>query len=137
MQTAKQLRIARSRSNGNHGIGNEELIGMSVRELNRRLRGVQPSEVSRLKQLRRMLKNRGYAANCREKRLTRKEELELERDALKREVGKLTKQNEKVKKELEKIHGDYENLRAYVVNGSSLATKVTLQVVPKIEPKLE
>jgi len=115
-------------------ITNDQLVMMSVRELNRRLRGVAPGEVSRLKQLRRTLKNRGYAANCREKRLTLKDELEIERDALKKEVQRLRKENEGTRKMMKEMMDDYEKLREHVVMGSHLKTKITLQVVPKSEP---
>jgi hypothetical protein len=55
-----------------------ELMRLSVRELNQKLAGHDRSLISALKQKRRTLKNRGYALNCRARRLRNQRQLEME-----------------------------------------------------------
>lgn len=109
-------------------INDDDLVMLSVRELNRRLRGVSSEEVRRLKQLRRTLKNRGYAANCREKRLSLKEQLEHEREELRDEVEKLQRENDRVRLDMETLQRRYEALQQHLKSG--ISTRATVQVVP-------
>lgn len=59
-------------------INDIELVQESVRELNAKLKklGLTKKQIVSMKQRRRILKNRGYAASCRVKRIEQKDNLE-------------------------------------------------------------
>lgn len=88
-------------------IGDEELIGLSVKDLNKLLKGKNKEQVLILKQRRRTLKNRGYAANCREKRLSQKDILENEKRALEEEIEQLQKDSTHMQKEVGEMNQKY------------------------------
>lgn len=66
-------------------LTNEQLTKYSVRQLNKIVTGFPRQTVAKLKQRRRTLKNRGYAQNCRHKRLDQKKNLERQNEQLQRE----------------------------------------------------
>ncbi|XP_026293212.1 transcription factor Maf-like [Frankliniella occidentalis] len=74
---------------GDDIISDEQLMSLTVRELNKKLHGYPRDEVVRLKQKRRTLKNRGYAQNCRSKRMHQRHELENTNRALVSQVRRL------------------------------------------------
>uniref|UniRef100_A0A3Q2Z138 Transcription factor MafG n=1 Tax=Hippocampus comes TaxID=109280 RepID=A0A3Q2Z138_HIPCM len=94
-------------------LTDDELVTMSVRELNQHLRGLTKEEILQLKQRRRTLKNRGYAASCRVKRVTQKEELEKQKAQLQQEVDKLANENASMRLELDALRSKYEALQTF------------------------
>lgn len=73
-------------------VDDDELVELPVRELNRRLQGLPKDQVQKLKQKRRTLKNRGYAQNCRSKRMAQRSELEVTNKTLEQQVAQLQRQ---------------------------------------------
>lgn len=71
---------------GDDLISDDLLLTLSVRELNKRLHGYPREDVTRLKQKRRTLKNRGYAQSCRTKRMQQRHELEIANRSLQDEL---------------------------------------------------
>jgi len=123
----KALKVKREPGENGTSLTDEELVTMSVRELNQHLRGLTKEEVVRLKQRRRTLKNRGYAASCRIKRVTQKEELERQRVELQQEVEKLASENASMRLELDALRSKYEALQTFartVARGPVTPTKV-------------
>lgn len=80
-------------------LNDEMLMTLSVRELNKRLHGCAREEIVRLKQKRRTLKNRGYAQNCRSKRLQQRQDLEQTNRSLQHELHRLKSELARVTQE--------------------------------------
>ncbi|XP_023584965.1 transcription factor MafG isoform X1 [Trichechus manatus latirostris] len=110
---SKPLKVKREPGENGTSLTDEELVTMSVRELNQHLRGLSKEEIIQLKQRRRTLKNRGYAASCRVKRVTQKEELEKQKAELQQEVEKLASENASMKLELDALRSKYEALQNF------------------------
>jgi hypothetical protein len=85
-------------------LTNEELTQNSVRQLNKLVAGFPKQTITKLKQRRRTLKNRGYAQNCRHKRLDQKNELERQNEQL-RDLSK------RQQEELDEAHEEITQLR--------------------------
>ena len=97
------------------GISDEELVNMPVRDLNRQLkmRGLTRDEIVRMKQRRRTLKNRGYAASCRTKRLEQKDDLESERSHVEVTMESLIEENMQIRDEISSLASKYEALKRF------------------------
>ncbi|KAL1494876.1 hypothetical protein ABEB36_010393 [Hypothenemus hampei] len=79
------------------------LMTLSVRELNKRLHGRPREEIIRLKQKRRTLKNRGYAQNCRSKRLQQRQDLEQTNRSLQNELHRTRSELARAIQELDRL----------------------------------
>ncbi|XP_075557638.1 transcription factor MafK-like [Dermacentor variabilis] len=96
-------------------MSDEELVHLSVRDLNRQLKasGLTRSEIVKMKQRRRTLKNRGYAASCRNKRLEQKDDLEGERAVVNQEITRLQEENKTLEGEVDNLRSKYSTLLDY------------------------
>lgn len=99
-------------------ISDDELVSISVRDLNRqlKLRGLSRDEIVRMKQRRRTLKNRGYAASCRIKRIEQKDELESEKSQEWRDMEVMQEEIGKMKDEMNTIRSRYEALKKFAIS---------------------
>uniref|UniRef100_A0A674PA34 Transcription factor MafG n=1 Tax=Takifugu rubripes TaxID=31033 RepID=A0A674PA34_TAKRU len=128
----KALKVKREPGENGTSLTDEELVTMSVRELNQHLRGLTKEEILQLKQRRRTLKNRGYAASCRVKRVTQKEELEKQKALLQQEVDKLANENASMRVELDALRSKYEALQTfniYILHGGGNCISTVLYCV--------
>ena len=101
-------------------LSDSALLKLSVKDLNVLLKSLPPDERLKLKKKRRILKNRGYAANCRTKRMSQKEVLEMEKEKLENDVKKLRQNNQMMRIKLESIRERFKDLQHYT---SVLKTK--------------
>ncbi|XP_013787852.1 transcription factor MafG-like isoform X2 [Limulus polyphemus] len=96
-------------------INDDELIRFSVRELNCHLKmcGLSRAEITKMKQRRRTLKNRGYAASCRNKRMEHNDELQQDKNDTFIEITKLKEENKKIQEDIDNIREKYEELKHF------------------------
>merc|ERR1719471_168498 len=88
-----------SKDSSSNIVDDIQLVTLSVRELNKRLHGYPREDVVKLKQKRRTLKNRGYAQNCRSKRLVQRQDLETNNRQLANSGERMRMQLEIVERE--------------------------------------
>lgn len=101
-------------------MSDDDLVTLCVRDLNRELKsaGLTRAEVMKMKQRRRTLKNRGYAASCRTKRIEQKDDLEGERLKVVDSIEGLKKDNLHLQNSIGAIKSKYEQLINYAIENN-------------------
>ena len=92
-------------------LSDEELIKLSVRDLNKLLSDLPIDKVKQIKYRRRTLKNRGYASICRERRMSLKDKLLIEKEQILGDASRLSEENQLLRNELKRIQ---QNMQALV-----------------------
>ncbi|XP_038217285.1 transcription factor MafK [Colias croceus] len=112
-------------------ISDDELVSISVRDLNRQLkmRGLTRDQIVRMKQRRRTLKNRGYAASCRIKRIEQKDELETEKSQEWHDMEAMQEENNRIRDEIEALRSKYDALKRFATM-KSIPLPADLDIIP-------
>jgi len=95
--------------NFNGIVTDDELASLNIKDLNRKLKekGLPKDTIEKLKQRRRTLKNRKYATDCREKKDTEVQSLEVSKDSEADHIDGLEKENEELRDKLSKLKSHY------------------------------
>ena len=93
-------------------ISDDDLVTLSVRELNKRLKALSRTEILRLKQRRRLLKNRGYAQKCRTRRVQQYKKLSDDNSDLYKEIDELKELNRLYQKQRDEYKSKYLKLKS-------------------------
>ncbi|XP_018319364.1 transcription factor MafB [Agrilus planipennis] len=91
-----------------YGLLDKVLVKLSVKDLNKRVQHLPKDEINLIKQRRRTLKNRGYAQNCRHKRVQQRQDLEELNRSLKDDLRR-------IKTELSAIIQERDHLRQKII----------------------
>lgn len=91
-------------------VKDQELLKLSVKDLNNLVRNLPKDAVKQIKRRRRTLKNRGYAYQCRQKRLEEKSKLETSKDMLERNYTTMVEQLKRLTAERDQYKHQCESL---------------------------
>lgn len=105
----------------------KELLELSVKEINRllKVRGLSEQEITRVKNRRRTLKNRGYAQHSRLRRIQTKRDLEKEKSSLLQELVEVQQQLDLVRGERDAYKNRYLSLYTEVSKMAGKPPKVS------------
>ena len=97
------------------GLTDAKLVTLSTKALNKILKSKKLSnlQMREIKKHRRKLKNRGYAASCRTKRLDNKSDLEQEKGKEYKDLDFVQEDNAQMRDEIEDLHKKFEALKRF------------------------
>eukprot|EP00795_Rhopilema_esculentum_P001258 gene1258-15639_t len=100
-------------------VTDDELTQLSVRELNKKLKGLPREAMHRLKQRRRLLKNRGYAQKCRTRRVQQYRNLSEDNAELYKQIDELQNLVRIYQKQKDDYKAKYEKLKSRIISSTS------------------